>query len=241
MSTSTIDQKLRLLEQYSACDVSDALVKLQKSSPGRPARGGHLADINPISPYIGRQAGQPKIIAPAVTFKFIPKDDPAPEVADPERNGFPPGKHWVDWAEPGTISVLDQPEGQYCAVLGGIMAARMRYLGVKGVVANGRVRDLAELHASGLPVWSRATSTVGTNAEAKPGQRNVPVDIKGVTVSPGDIIFCDPLEGVVAIPKELLDDVLDLIPKLVAQDEKVKADVEKGVPVFEAMKKHRNV
>lgn len=45
----------------------------------------------------------------------------------------------------------------------------------------------------------------------------------------------------VAIPKELLDSVLDLIPKLVAQDEKVKADVENGAPVFEAMKKHRNV
>lgn len=44
----------------------------------------------------------------------------------------------------------------------------------------------------------------------------------------------------VAIPKNLLDDVLELCPKLMVQDDKVKADVEKGMSVFEAMKKHRN-
>jgi regulator of RNase E activity RraA len=87
-----------------------------------------------------------------VTFKFLPKNEPVPEIADPEKNGFPSGKYWCDWAEPGTISVLEQPTGQYCAVLGGIMATRMTYLGAKGVVVNGRVRDVAELHGLGLHV-----------------------------------------------------------------------------------------
>lgn len=57
----------------------------------------------------------------------------------------------------------------------------------------------------------------------------------------GDIVFCDPLEGVVVIPKNLLDDVLELAPKLAAQDEKVKADVNNGIPVYEAMQRHRNL
>uniref|UniRef100_A0A093VPI8 Protein DlpA n=1 Tax=Talaromyces marneffei PM1 TaxID=1077442 RepID=A0A093VPI8_TALMA len=228
-SVATLEQKLKALESLSACDVSDALVKLQKVPAGSPVRAGQLADISPMSPFIGRQANKSKIIAPAVTFKFIPKGDAAPTVSDPEKNGFPPGKHWVDWNQPGTIAVLDQPAEQYCAVLGGIMAARMSYIGVKAVVVNGRVRDLAELSASGLHVWSKATSTVGTGAEAKAGLRNVPIDFNGVTVDTGDIVFCDPLEGVVVIPKDLLDDVLELSPKLIAQDDKVKADVEKGI------------
>lgn len=112
----------------------------------------NVENTGPISPFIGRQPNKSKIIAPAVTFKFIPKGGAAPTVADPEKNGFPPGKHWVDWNQPGTIAVLDQPAEQYCAVLGGIMAARMSYIGVKAVVVNGRVRDLAELSASGLHV-----------------------------------------------------------------------------------------
>ncbi len=48
--------------------------------------------------------------------------------------------------------VMKQPEGQKCAILGGIMALRMKVLNAKGVVVNGRVRDLSELRETGLPV-----------------------------------------------------------------------------------------
>lgn len=41
------------------------------------------------------------------------------------------------------------------------------------------------------------------------------------------------------IPNALLDGVLDLMPKLVSADDKVKEDVLKGSTVFEAFKKHR--
>jgi hypothetical protein len=43
----------------------------------------------------------------------------------------------------------------------------------------------------------------------------------------------------VRIPKGLLDDVIELMPKLVDADDKVKADVLKGGSVFDAFQKHR--
>lgn len=55
----------------------------------------------------------------------------------------------------------------------------------------------------------------------------------------GDVLFCDPLEGVVRIPNGLIHDVLELMPKLIAADDKVKADVLNGSTVFEAFKNHR--
>lgn len=55
----------------------------------------------------------------------------------------------------------------------------------------------------------------------------------------GDIIFCDPLEGVVAIPHGHVDQVLELMPKLVVTDDKVKDAVAKGENVFDAFKKFR--
>ena len=104
---------------------------------------------------MGRNETTPKIIARASTFKFTPKSSsslPASETTPEDKHGFPAGTHWVDWAEPGTIAVIDQPDGQHCAVLGGIMAVRMKYMGLQGAVVNGRVRDLGEIMGCRLPV-----------------------------------------------------------------------------------------
>ena len=91
------------------------------------------------------------------------------------------------------------------------MANRMQKNGVLGCVVSGRVRDLAELKSSGLPVrssasflspylslvrgkglspnyvnkvFARARSTVGTGAEAKVLARNCPIKIRDVDVNP---------------------------------------------------------
>jgi regulator of RNase E activity RraA len=103
-----------------------------------------------------------KIAGPATTIKFLDKDDSPPSIAieNPEKHGFLPGKHWVDHVgeyppnsyKAGPILVIEQPADQYCAVTGGIMATRMKAVGIKGTVVGGRVRDLRELRATGLPV-----------------------------------------------------------------------------------------
>ncbi|KAL4999644.1 hypothetical protein BDV10DRAFT_184035 [Aspergillus recurvatus] len=244
MSTFT-QEKLDVLQNYSACDVSDALLKIQKPTDGSPPRAGHLADLTPFSPTLGRNTTTAKIIAPASTIQFIPKSSsPTSLLSDStstpnDNQTFPQSTHWVDNTEPNTIVLISQPPGQHCAVVGGIMAVRMKSLGIKGVVVDGRIRDLSEIQGASLPVWAKGTSTVGTGAEAKPGLRNVRIDVGGVSVEPGDIVFCDPLEGVVVIPKDLLDRVLEVMPGIVEADDKVKEAVEGGMSVFEAFKKFR--
>ncbi|CAI7612868.1 unnamed protein product [Penicillium pancosmium] len=248
---STLNEQLAtLVEKYTACDISDALLKLQKVPEGSTARAGYLADLTPFSPIIGRNETTKKIAAPATTFKFLSKGATPPTIAteNPEKHGFPPGKHWVDYAgdfaaadpaNAGSIIVIEQPGDQYCAVTGGIMATRMKALGLKGAVVGGRIRDLRELQATGLPIWARSTSTVGTGAEAKAVARDVPISIGGVTVSPGDIVFCDPFEGVVVIPRDLLDPVMELMPKLISMDEKAIEAVAQGMTVTQAFKDFR--
>jgi len=55
----------------------------------------------------------------------------------------------------------------------------------------------------------------------------------------GDIVFCDPLEGAVVIPSDLVDQVVELMPRLVEADDKAKEAVGAGMPVVEAFKKFR--
>lgn len=139
------------LEKYTACDVSDALLKLKVPS------AGFFADLNLYSPLSslasasGGNSQAPVTVAPVSTVLFTPKDDTSESDGRPESN-IPKDAHWVDLAVPGTFAVLKQPAGQTNAVCGGIMALRMKVLGVQGIIVAGRVRDLIELRSTELPV-----------------------------------------------------------------------------------------
>lgn len=81
---------------------------------------------------------------------------------------------------------------------------------------------------------------MGAGAESKPHAVQVPLDIKGTIVQPGDLVFSDATNGgVVVIPQEHLAEVVSLLPNLVEADERVKEDVSQGISVQEAFKKHR--
>lgn len=81
---------------------------------------------------------------------------------------------------------------------------------------------------------------MGAGSESKIWAIEVPITVQGVLVNPGDIIFSDPHEGVVCIPQDKVDAVLELASKLTDADDKVKEDVEKGSTVKDAFAKHRS-
>ncbi|KAF2003714.1 RraA-like protein, partial [Amniculicola lignicola CBS 123094] len=243
MST-TSGSRWKELSKYSACDVADALLKLKV--PG----AGFLVDISPIptqsnltSPLLS------KIIAPASTVLMIPKASPSfptPQKGNKEDyvpSNIEPGVPYADLIPPDSIVLISQPPRQACAVMGGIMAARMKHLGAKAVVVDGRVRDLATLAqlSDAVPVWSKGTSIIGAGAESKFHAIGVPVQIGEVVVEEGDIVMVDLVErGVVVVPRGRVEEVLGLLPGLVGADERVMGDVEAGVSVREAFARHRS-
>lgn len=133
-------QDLTKLQQYSACDISDALLKLKV--PG----AGFVADLNLYSFPEGD--GTSVTVAPVSTVLFAAKGQ---DLAETQKN-IPEGTHWADLTEGGTIVVLKQPDGQRNAICGGIMAIRMKVCQAKGIVVAGRARDIEELKSTSLPV-----------------------------------------------------------------------------------------
>ncbi|KYK55032.1 menaquinone methyltransferase [Drechmeria coniospora] len=226
-STASISSDVHAqLMQYTACDVSDALLKLHV--PG----AGHIPDLHP---YGAPAAHESIVVAPVSTILFAPKGD---TLAEPPSN-MPDGVHWADLTCSETIVIMKQPPGQTNAVCGGIMALRMKARRVAALIVAGRVRDLTELRATGLAISAYGTSTVGAGAATVPWALQVPLDINGVMVRPGDVALHDPVNGVVVIPRDKIPQVLELLPKLTTADDKVKEDVLKGVSVHEAFKRHR--
>lgn len=164
MSTPTIsgqerydENLIKKLYKYTACDIADALLKLQVPN------AGYISNLQPITSKnitytsaLTQKTSYPLItIAPASTVIFSPKiKSPNDNTFYPQAN-IPSDTHWVDLTQPETILVMSQPNGQICAVLGGIMALRMKVLDVKGVVVSGRVRDQLELASTNLPVSNK--------------------------------------------------------------------------------------
>ncbi|KAK1071609.1 hypothetical protein LTR74_003239 [Friedmanniomyces endolithicus] len=217
--------------------VSDALLKL--NVPG----AGFLPDISPIP---SRAQGTNRLVAPLSTVLFVPKDQQPVFPLRPETpwaSNLPANKHWTDLPTPGTIVLLQQPPQQTVALLGDIVATRLKLRGVLGAVIDGRARDIVSCGAlcadGGFGVYSRGLSAVGTSMEAKPWAVDVPLTIGGVRVEPGDVLCADEGEGVVCvIPRGMLEEVVALLPGLKEADEGVLGDVRGGVDFGTAVARH---
>lgn len=57
----------------------------------------------------------------------------------------------------------------------------------------------------------------------------MPLNVGGVPINPGDIVFCDEAEGVVVIPRGMLDEVLQYMSDHAQREENIKDAVSGGI------------
>ncbi|MBK1709999.1 ribonuclease E activity regulator RraA [Marichromatium gracile] len=108
-------------------------------------------------------------------------------------------------AEPGEgrVLVVDAGGSLRCAMLGDLIAARAVEQGWAGVVIHGCVRDRVELAAMAIGIKALASTPRKSHRRGE-GQRDIPINIAGARVNPGDQIYCDE-DGVVIAERSLTD------------------------------------
>jgi 4-hydroxy-4-methyl-2-oxoglutarate aldolase len=111
----------------------------------------------------------------------------------------------MDRVEPGDVLVLTMPEPKPVALLGELLATQSKGRGAAAVLIDAAVRDTEELRELGLPVWARWVRVRGAN-RAEVGEIDVPVEVGGAAISPGDAVVLD-ADGAVVIGKDRLDEV----------------------------------
>ncbi|MCL2814627.1 MAG: RraA family protein [Oscillospiraceae bacterium] len=99
------------------------------------------------------------------------------------------------------------------AVSGGNMTTAMKMAGVAGVISDAPVRDIGELRE--LEVQYLVTGVVAGHGDFAVQAVNVPVNVAGMDICPGEIIHMDE-NGAVKFPREHLPDVLARVKKLAA-------------------------
>jgi 4-hydroxy-4-methyl-2-oxoglutarate aldolase len=107
---------------------------------------------------------------------------------------------------PGDVLVIDARGVHRHAVVGAVTAAAARARGASGFLVEGVVTDAAALSDpdSGLPVHARGTTCLTTKQlGGEGGRRQVPVEVGGVRVEPGDIVLGD-ADGVIVLHPDVL-------------------------------------
>ena len=120
-------------------------------------------------------------------------------------------------ATSGDVVVIDVHGVTGLSVIGGIAAQAASKAGVAGLVVDGAVRDLVEIRAVGLPVWSRSLTPRTGKWRLEAVAINEPVMCGGVHVRPGDLMIGDE-SGICFIPVEVAEAVIERILEVAAAE-----------------------
>ena len=130
---------------------------------------------------------------------------------------------------PGDVVVSAFSGHQGCAAVGDRVTGMMKNAGAIGFVTDGPVRDSAGIADTGLPVWCSGLTPASPFSKG-PGSVGFPVQIGGQEVETGDMVVAD-RDGVVIVPFERLDDVIESLSKVMGLEAELDAEVAAGLKV----------
>jgi len=164
-----------------------------------------LPGIRPLSPGM-------RLVGRAVTVRTYPGDWSKPVQA-------------IDVAGPGEVIVVDAG-GVGPAVWGELATHSAMQKGVAGVVVDGAIRDTAEIRALAFPAFSRLVQPNAGEPRGL-GEINVPIQIQGVLVEPGDWIVGDD-DGVMVVPQARAVELANYAMDCLERENRIRQEITGG-------------
>lgn len=139
-------------------------------------------------------------------------------------------------ARPGDVLVVSCGGFLNAGGFGELMATACQVKGIAGVVIDGACRDKNELIEMGFPTFARGTCPNGTVKE-NCGATGTAVLCGGTLVRTGDIVVGD-CDGVVVIPREEAEGVLERSKAKKAKEDEIRQKLLQGITTAELFNLH---
>jgi regulator of RNase E activity RraA len=164
-----------------------------------------------MSPSI-RPLWRTRVVGIAKTARYLPYGEPVPHLTPDEYLEWVRWYYreicpypWRDSLQPGDFVVLDQSRLD-AGLMGSNNSLNFTKSGVVGFVTNGGVRDTDELILQKIPFWSAFVSQSMVQGRVQYDAHDIPVEVGGVRVHPGDVVVADG-DGVIVVPRDKARDV----------------------------------
>ena len=141
----------------------------------------------------------------------------------------------LDDLKPGEVYICAGASHRY-ALWGGLMSTRARLCGATGAVLHGFHRDTNEILRLGFPVASFGSYAQDQGPRGKVVDWRVPIELDGVRVEPGDVVYGD-RDGVLVVPKALVEPAFAGAFEKVRGESAVLTALEGGMSTAEAFAK----
>jgi 4-hydroxy-4-methyl-2-oxoglutarate aldolase len=119
--------------------------------------------------------------------------------------------------QPGEVLVLTMPEPRPVALLGDLLATQAQVRGAAGILVDASVRDVSDLQAMGVAVWTRWRRVRGAGKSIR-GQVNTTVTVGGAEIATGDLVVLDD-DGAAVIPTRETQTTLEAVRARIAKEE----------------------
>lgn len=158
------------------------------------------------------------------------------DVYGPQKKPFGKLTEALDQLQPGEIYIASGG-AMRCAYWGEILTATAKKRGAVGAIVNGYYRDTLMVMEQDWPVFSRGRFGQDSAVRTQVADYRCDIEIDGVWVKPGDLIFGD-LDGVLVIPKAVEEEVIVRALKKARSEKLVRKEIDNGMSSTEAFLKY---
>lgn len=142
----------------------------------------------------------------------------------------------LDAIAPYSVCVWDTSGDDESAQWGEIMTMASMSRGCRGAIVDGGVRDVDRILKLGFPVFARYRSSNGMLGRFRMIGYQMPIQIGGVNIAPGDVILAD-IDGAIVVPRALAMEVLEKAEAIRDNEVEIKKMVLSGLKATEIVER----